>query len=71
MQRYSNQRQMCPWVMERLAEIYFGLFESLNFESVQDVKFGWKKGLIESNISDKMLDSSPRVKLEGSLPRVR
>ena len=61
---------MCPWVMERLAEIYFGLFESLNFESVQDIKFGWKKGLIESNISDKMLDSNPRVKLEGSLPRV-
>ena len=56
--------------MERLAEIYFGLFESLNFESVQDVKFGRKKGLIDSNISDEMLDSSPRVKLEGSLPRV-
>jgi len=57
--------------MEGLAEIYFGLFESLNFESVQDVKFGQKIGLIESNISDKMLDSSPWVKLEGSLPRVR
>ena len=57
--------------MERLAEIYFGLFESLNFESVQDVKFGRKKGLIDSNISDEMLDSSPRVKLEGLLPRVR
>jgi len=62
---------MCPWVMEHLTEIYFGLFESLNFESVQDVKFGRKKGLIDSNISDEMLDSSPRVKLEGLLPRVR
>ena len=42
---------MSPWVVVRLAEIYFGLFQSLNFVSVQNVKFGWKKGLIESNIS--------------------
>ena len=36
-------RQMCPWLLERLPVNYFELYESLNFESVQDVKIGSKR----------------------------
>ena len=49
-QHYSYQRQMFSRLLERLAVNYFELFESLNFETVQDLKI-WieKKGLIKSN----------------------
>ena len=63
---------MCSWLLERSTVTYFEIFKILNFESVQDVKLNRKERLIESNISDKMLDSwSSRVKLKGSLPQVR
>ena len=38
---------MFRWLLERVAVNYFELFESLNFETVQDVIE--KKGLMESN----------------------
>ena len=34
----ATLQQMCPWLLERLPVNHFELFESLNFESVQDVK---------------------------------
>ena len=39
-QHYSYQRQMFRWLLERLAINYFEIFESLNFETVQNVKIG-------------------------------
>ena len=63
---------MCPWLLERSTVNYFEIFKSLNFEGVQDVKLNRKERLIESNISDKMLDGwSSQVKLKGSLSQVR
>ena len=50
-----KDKSMFPWPRELLAVNYFELFESLNFETVQDVKIGSKSkdwwNLI--NISDK------------------
>ena len=34
----ATLQQMCPWLLERLPVNHSELFESLNFESVQDVK---------------------------------
>ena len=39
-QHYRYQRQMFRWLLERLAVNYFEIFESLNFETVQNVKIG-------------------------------
>ena len=36
----SRNTTFIRWLLERLAVNYFELFESLNFETVQDVKIG-------------------------------
>ena len=38
-----KDKSMFPWPLELLAVSYFDLFESLNFETVQDVKIGSKR----------------------------
>ena len=56
-QGYNIFRDKCAldyW--KRSTVNYFKIFKSLNFEGVQDVKLNRKERLIESNISDKMLD---------------
>ena len=36
----SRNTTFIRWLLERLAVNYFELFESINFETVQDVKIG-------------------------------
>ena len=64
-----KDKSMFPWPLELLAVNYFELFESLNFETEQDVKIGSKRKDLWNliNISDKCsMSISPRAKWEGS-----